>query len=123
QGERFTLLRELLRLRTQLAGLLRRSIRALHIPGRNHLQGDFDNTIRHSASFEQRAIVGAMGKSRWGAGAIVITIAALSVAGCSSNSPDRGSEESIAQCETRIERLLKAPATADFNSTASTNGT
>lgn len=64
-----------------------------------------------------------MGKSRWGAGAIVITIAALSVAGCSSNSPDRGSEESIAQCETRIERLLKAPATADFNSTASTNGT
>jgi hypothetical protein len=31
--------------------------------------------------------------------------------------------EAIAQCESRIERLLKAPATADFNSSASGGGT
>lgn len=31
--------------------------------------------------------------------------------------------EAIAQCEARIERLLKAPATADFNSSARGGGT
>lgn len=39
-----------------------------------------------------------------------------------SSSPSGDSYESIAQCEARIDKLLKAPSTADYNSDAAGTG-
>lgn len=59
--------------------------------------------------------------------AIVIAVFVVIVfVGCvagSANSGNRNDEqEAIAQCEARIEKLLKSPATADFDSAASARG-
>lgn len=56
-----------------------------------------------------------------------IIVLALGFNSCSSNGGDEydmnNEREAAAQCEARIEKLLKSPATADFASTATGSGT
>jgi len=71
----------------------------------------------------------------WGAGKSclgcfgLVVVVALIFGGCTALSGSSGSHsssdnkyESIAQCEARIEKLLKSPSTADFDSNASGSG-
>ena len=51
----------------------------------------------------------------------IFIIIAVSTSGGSSSS-NSGQFEAIAQCEARIENLLKAPATADFETSATGSG-
>ena len=53
--------------------------------------------------------------------AIAFTACSMAMSGGSSSTPDN-SYEAIAQCEARIDNLLKAPATADYDSSASGSG-
>lgn len=65
--------------------------------------------------------------NRWVIGIVVVLFTGLAFAGCVASSmreddADTGEAESISQCEARIEKMLKAPATADFASTTSAVG-
>ncbi|MWV50048.1 hypothetical protein GRS96_12290 [Rathayibacter sp. VKM Ac-2803] len=62
---------------------------------------------------------------------VLVGVVVLAFAGCIKGISEISSEsdsgdnqyEAIAQCEARIERLLKAPATAEFDSSATGGGT
>jgi len=65
--------------------------------------------------------------NRWVIGIVVALAVVIGFAGCMASSlrgNDEGNAdiESIAQCEGRIEKLLKAPDTADFDSTTRARG-
>lgn len=59
--------------------------------------------------------------NRWAIGIVVGLVVVIGFAGCVAGSinsdKQHPEEESIAQCEARIGRLLKAPSTADYAST------
>lgn len=65
----------------------------------------------------------------WGCvGCVAIPVAVIAIImgiGAANREPYDGNNEyeAIAQCEDRIERLLKSPSTADFNSNATGSGT
>lgn len=64
--------------------------------------------------------------NRWAIGIVIALAVVLGFVGCvagSMRSGDRNHDrEAIAQCEARIEKLLKSPSTADFDSHASALG-
>lgn len=65
--------------------------------------------------------------NRWAIGIVVALVVVIGFVGCvaSSINSDRdpnNADEAIAQCEARIEKLLKAPSTAAFASTATSDG-
>jgi len=56
-------------------------------------------------------------------GGILIGVVASLIGGNRSDSSSNDNQyEAIAQCEARIERLLKAPSTAEFDSSATASG-
>jgi hypothetical protein len=63
---------------------------------------------------------------RWAIAAVIGLIVILGVVSCVASCFKRDPHhdlESIAQCEARISKLLKAPATANFDSSTTTDGT
>ncbi|SDG21058.1 hypothetical protein [Microbacterium sp. 77mftsu3.1] len=67
------------------------------------------------------------GSGFWGClgclGVVLVAVVVFGITGANSGGGSRDSAEAIAQCENRIERLLKSPSTARFNSSASGSGT
>lgn len=65
--------------------------------------------------------------NRWFVSGTVVVVVLLAFAGCiatnakEGDSTDRDMREAISQCEARIDRLIKAPATASYSSSASTS--
>lgn len=65
---------------------------------------------------------------RWAVAAVIGLIVVLTLIGCVASSFNSDNDphhdlESIAQCEARVSKLLKAPATANFDSSTTTDGT
>ncbi|WP_182252855.1 hypothetical protein [Microbacterium esteraromaticum] len=65
--------------------------------------------------------------NRWVIGIVIALAVIIGFASClasslRSNDGSNDDIESIAQCEARIEKLLKAPGTADFDSSTSARG-